>query len=70
MSVTDHQCKVVCRRDLLERLVVDKACRIFWNVQLAFLELFTKLPTVHPIRSGFSKCRMASEEYGNIGPTA
>lgn len=48
--------KVGFLRDLLERLVVDKACRVFWNVQLAFLELFTKLPTRLPIRSGFRVC--------------
>ena len=41
-------------KDLFERLVVDKACRIFWNVQLAFLEVFTKLPTIPPITSGVS----------------
>jgi hypothetical protein len=32
------------RTDLLESLVVDETCSIFRNLQLAFLNLLTKLP--------------------------
>lgn len=52
---------MVSLRDLLERLIVDKACRIFRDVQLAFLELFTKLPTVRPITSGFDVRMMVAD---------
>lgn len=30
--------------DLLQCLVVDKACGIFWYVQLALLDVFAELP--------------------------
>ena len=30
--------------DLFQRLVVDKARSILWNVQLALLEMFTEFP--------------------------
>ena len=36
--------------DLLESFVVDKACRILWNVQLPFLKMFSKLPARETIR--------------------
>jgi hypothetical protein len=31
--------------DLLESFVVEKACGIFWQVQLPLLQLFSKFPT-------------------------
>ena len=30
--------------DLFESFVVDKACSILWNVELALLQVFTKFP--------------------------
>ena len=32
------------RSDLLQSLVVNKACCVLWNVQLPLLEMFSKLP--------------------------
>ena len=61
MSATVKHNQLLLLRDLLERLVVDKACRIFRDVQLAFLELFAKLPTVRPITSGFDVCMMVAD---------
>jgi len=41
----------VSRLDLLESLVVDEARRVFWDIQLTFLELFAELPAIDDMSS-------------------
>ena len=37
--------------DLLESLIIDKARRIFWDIQLTFLEMFAELPAMDDMSS-------------------
>jgi hypothetical protein len=45
----------VSRLDLLESLVVDEARRVFWDIQLTFLEMFAELPAMDDM-SSFVTC--------------
>lgn len=43
LSMNDAQ-HARCGEDLLEGFVIDEACPVFGNVELALLEVFTELP--------------------------